>query len=156
MATLTPAQNALLGALDYQPHECTVKGNLGKVHKFGHEWIEPRERFAVSSREAQIGVIHSFAMAVFHSIWSMTAGKFFVEKEPRQLAIQNWKDLGNNLVTLFKCILGVISPTAADWSDKHLLSVRPKLEEEKKVVEEVDQLDESDDDSVTVAVEENK
>lgn len=132
MAALTPAQYALKGALEFQPHECQSKGALGKVHAFGHKWIEPRERFAVSGYEAQIGVLHSFAMAVFHSVWSMTAGKFFVEKEPRALAIQSWNDLGNNLVSLFKSVLGVISPKTADLADKHLFSVRPKVEIEEE------------------------
>lgn len=131
MAALTPAQNAFLGALDFEPRESKANGALGKVHKFGHEWIEPRERFIVSAKESQIGVIHSFAMAIFHTAWSMTAGKFFVDKEPRTFAIQSWKDLGNNLVTLFKSVLGIISPKAADWTDKHLLSVRPKNEQEE-------------------------
>ena len=148
MSSLSPVQKHLAWALDFEPTCATSKGALQKVHKFGHEWIEPREKFAIAGYEAQIGIIHAFASAIFHSMWSMTAGKFFTDKEARTFTVQSWKDLGNNLVCALKALLGVISPTAADWVDKKMMTVRPKSEVEPNLnLEEAFSDDDEDVDS---------
>ncbi len=136
MSSLSPVQQHLASALNFEGSCTAGKGALQKVHKFGHEWIEPREKFAIAGYEAQIGVIHAFASAIFHSMWSMTAGKFFTDKEARTFTVQSWKDLGNNLVCALKALIGVISPTAADWADKKMMTVRPKNEDEAAQIEE--------------------
>ena len=150
MATASIVQNSLLHALNYgQNYECMAKGSLQKVHKFGHEWIEPRERFAVAGYQAQIGVIHSLASAIFHTLWSMTAGKAFTDKEARSFAVQSWKDVGANLVCALKAILGVISPTVADWADKKFQTVRRDIEVEvEEVVQPNDEESISDDEGI--------
>lgn len=142
MATASNVQDSLAYALDYKSsYECSAKGALGNVHKFGHKWIEPREQFAVAGYEAQIGIIHSLASAIFHSAWSLTAGKLFTDKEARSFAIQSWKDLGSNVVCALKAILGVICPSVADWADKKFQSVRPEVKEDQTVIDEEETTD---------------
>ena len=125
MTALLPAQQSLLEALNYHA-DCHLVGALGKVHRFGHEWIESREQFVRSGSEGVIGLVHSVATTVFHTLWSLTAGKFFSAKEPRELAVQSWKQLGHHLVVIFKSGIGIVSPTAADWTDRHFLSLCSK------------------------------
>ncbi|ADI39275.1 hypothetical protein [Waddlia chondrophila] len=129
MANTLSVHNSLASALNYE-YECHTKSRvLGKVHKFSGSWIEPRERFAVAAYEAQVAAIHSLASAIFHTLWSMTAGKLFTDKEARHFAVQSWKDFGDHLVSALKGFLGVISPTIADWADKKVMTVRSNEEE---------------------------
>lgn len=129
MANTLSVHNSLASALNYK-YECHTESSvLGKVHKFSGSWIEPRERFAVAAYEAQVAAIHSLASAIFHTLWSMTAGKLFTDKEARHFAVQSWKDFGDHLVSALKGFLGVISPTIADWAEKKVMTVRSNEEE---------------------------
>ncbi len=103
--------------------KCSADGALGKVHYFGHEWVEKRERFVASGFDGVIGVVHGFTSALFHSMWALTAGKAFTNKECRTFAAQAWKDTGHDLVVIFKSLIGIVSPTAAEWVDQRMLQV---------------------------------
>jgi hypothetical protein len=128
MTALLPAQQSLLGALNFHA-DCQLGGALGKVHRFGHEWIETREQFVRSGSEGAIGLVHSVATTVFHTLWSLTAGKLFSAKEPRELAVQSWKNLGKNLIVIFKSVIGIVSPSVAGWTNRHFFSLSSKQEQ---------------------------
>jgi len=124
--SLNGAEQKLVYALNYSD-ECLHKGALGKVHKFGHDWIVSRENYGGALINGITGLIHSFASSIFHSIWSLTAGKCFVDKEPRELAGKCWKDVGKHLLVIIKGIAGIAEPSFGKWVDNKLLPTVPEL-----------------------------
>lgn len=135
MANTLSVHNSLASALNYK-YECHTKSRvLGKVQEFFGSRIEPREKFAVAAFEELVAAIHSLASAIFHTLWSMTAGKLFTDEEARQFAVKSWKDFGDHLVSALKGFLGVISPTIADWADKKVMTVRSNEKEEFELEE---------------------
>jgi len=128
--SLNGAEQKLVYALNYS-HECSHKGALGKVHKFGHDWIVSRENYGSALLNGVTGLIHSLASSIFHTIWSLTAGKCFVDKEPRELAGRCWKQVGKNLLVIIKGIAGIAAPSFGKWVDNKVLPTTPKEKQEK-------------------------
>ncbi len=120
------AEQKFLYALNYYS-DCMHEGTLNKVHEFGNEWIVRRENFGSAFLGGITGVIHTFVSALFHSIWSATAGKCFVDQEARELAGRCWKEVGKHLLIIIKSIVGIVVPSIAKWVDLRFFPTSQKM-----------------------------
>lgn len=106
--------------------DCSPTGALQKAHQWGHKWLEARELFGEALYHGIVSTIHSLATALFHTIWAMTAGQFFTEKKPREIAGQCWVDAGKSLLITVKSASGVLCPTVARWLHENFFPAKPQ------------------------------
>lgn len=120
MTVLNCSQNHLVMALNYIDHKPKEeKGALGTLHSWGDKIFVSRKNFLATHLAAVVDLLHGIASALFHSLWA--AGTVFTTKSSRELAANDWKDVGKTGVVAFKSSTGIVCPHLAKWIDKNFL-----------------------------------
>ncbi len=100
--------------LAYHTSREDVDGLKNKMGKFGDKWVGVRFEFLKATASSVVDTVYNVATAIFNTLWSLTAGLAFSNKELRDGCLSSWSSVVGNVGDVAKSIVGVVCPYLVD------------------------------------------